>query len=303
MIPLRKNKNIFIATTLAGCLMAACISEGSLSDAPVAVMQYQNKPTEARLLDVAKSYAEAINANLDEGVIHPGLYAEYGVALARLGCLPQANTMFNNECHFFPNSRMYVKILKESLVPAYLADTLWDTTHINLTTLDTIAITYTPEELALQAQLSADPEYQKMLKAQQKEEREQQALDKKKERKEKERIRKEGQKAKQKAREQAKRDKEQAKRDAQRAKEDAVRAEQARQDSIARAERKLQKEEDRQRRKLQAEQDAQRREQERIAKKAARKQRREEFARKYEAWLIKNGYRQAPDSTDVGGKQ
>ena len=281
---------------------ASCVSEGSLTEAPTALMLYQVKPSDARLVAVAKSYAGAINANLDEGVIHPGLYAEYGVALARLGCFRQANTMFNNELQFFPNSRAYVQILKETLVPALATDTLWDTTRIDIATLDTIPVTLTPEEVAFRQAQAADPEYQKMLKAQQKEERQQQALDKQKEKKEKDKARKEEQKAKQKAREQAKRDKEQAKRDALKAKEDALRAEQARQDSIARAERKAQKALEKAERKRQAELDAQRREEERLAKREARKQRREDLARRYEAWLIKNGYREAPDSTEVETK-
>ena len=277
---------------------ASCVSEGSLTEAPAALMQYQVKPSDSRLVEVARSYAVAINANLDQGVIHPGLYAEYGVTLARLGCLTQANTMFNNELRFFPNSRWYVEVLKETLTPTLSADTLWDTTKIDLKSLDTIPVVLTPEEEALQQQLAADPEYQRLIKAQQKEERQQQALDKQKAKKEKDRARKEEQKAKQQAREQAKRDKEEARRAEQQAKEDALRAEQHRQDSIARAERQAQKALEKAERKRQAELDAQRREQERTAKREARKQRRQEFARKYEAWLIKNGYREAPDSTE-----
>lgn len=283
-----------------GCLMGACVSEGTLTEAPAALMLYQAKPSDSRLVEVAKSYAGAINANLDEGVIHPGLYAEYGVTLARLGCLAQANTMFNNERRFFPGSQWYVEVLKATLTPAFAADTLWDTTRIDLKTLDTIPVTLTAEEEALQRQLATDPEYQRMLKEQQREERDQQALEKEQAKKDKDRARKEEQKAKQKAREQAKRDKEQAKRDAIKAKEDALRAEKARQDSIARAERQAQKALEKAERKRQAELDAQRRDKERIAKREARKQRIDDFARRYEAWLIKNGYREAPDSTNVG---
>ena len=295
----RTKRNITVIV-LAGCLLvAACISEGTLTEAPAALMQYQSKPSDKRLVAVAKAYAGAINDNLDEGVVHPGLFAEYGVALARLGCLPQANTMFNNELHFFPGSQWYIEVLKTTLTPGCVADTLWDTTKIDLKTLDTIPVVLTAEEVALQRQLDADPEYQRQLKALQKEEREQQAIEKQKTKKERDRARKEEQKAKKQAREQAKRDKEQAKRDAQRAKEDALRAEQQRQDSIARAERQAQRALEKEERKRQAELDAQRREEERIAKREARKQRREEFARKYEAWLIKNGYREAPDSTKV----
>lgn len=283
--------------------MAGCVSEGSLTEAPATLLLYQSKPSDSRLVEVAKAYAGAINDNLDEGVVHPGLYAEYGVTLARLGCLPQANTMFNNELRFFPGSRWYVEVLKATLVPAFAADTLWDTAHIDIKTLDTIPLTLTAEEEALQRQQAADPEYQRMLKARQKEEREQQALDKQKAKKEKDRARKAEQKAKKKAREQAKRDKEIARLDALQAKKDALRAEQERQDSIARAERQAQRALEKEQRRQQAEIDAQKREEERLAKREARKQRREEFARKYEAWLIKNGYREAPDSTNVQPQQ
>ena len=273
---------------------ASCVSEGTLTEAPAALVMYQTKPSDSRLVEVAKSYAEAINANLGEGLIHPGLYAEYGVTLARLGCLQQANTMFNNELRFFPGSQWYIEV-----TPAFAADTLWDTTRINIKSLDTIPVTLTDEEEALQRQQASDPEYQRFIKAQQREEREQQAIEKEKTKKEQKRARQEEQKAKKKAREQAKREKEAAKRAEKQAKEDAIRAEQQRQDSIARAEQKAQKTLEKQERQRQAELDAQRREQERQARREARKKRREEFARKYEAWLIKNGYREAPDSTDV----
>ena len=82
-------------------MLAACYNEGRLVVNPAPLAQYQFKPTEARMLETAKAYAEAINQNLKQGAIHPGLYADYGVALARLGCLEQANTMFNNEKAFF----------------------------------------------------------------------------------------------------------------------------------------------------------------------------------------------------------
>lgn len=280
-------------------LLTSCVSEGTLTEAPAALVMYQTKPSDSRLVEVARSYAEAINANLGEGLIHPGLYAEYGVTLARLGCLQQANTMFNNELRFFPGSQWYIEVLKATLTPAFAADTLWDTTRINIKSLDTIPVTLTDEEEALQRQQASDPEYQRFLKAQQREEREQQAIEKEKAKKEQKRARQEEQKAKKKAREQAKREKEAAKRAEKQAKEDAIRAEQQRQDSIARAEQKAQKALEKQERQRLAELDAQRREQERQARREARKKRREEFARKYEAWLIKNGYREAPDSTDV----
>lgn len=236
-------KRTIIALLAATLLCSACYNEGQLMENPAPLMQYQSKPTEARLLAVAKGYAQAINSNLEKQTPHPGLYAEYGVTLAKLGCLQQANTMFNNERLLFPNSTTYIDILKQTLVPTLAAVTLCDTSRIDTASLDTIRISYTPEEIALQNQINNDPEYQRMLKQQMKEEREQQALAKKEAQKEKAKQKKAEQKAKakqkkadQKAKEQAKKAalkerekekaaaekaKQQAKKDAAKAKEQA----------------------------------------------------------------------------------
>ena len=138
-------KKYIIMLLLAGGLLAACVNDGTLVSEPTAVMQYQRNPTQARLLALAHAYAEAVNLNLDEGVAHPGLYADYGVALAQLGCPEQANIMFNNEKLFFPHSAPYVDMLKQTLTPAYAADTRTDTSHIDLATLDTIRVTLTAD--------------------------------------------------------------------------------------------------------------------------------------------------------------
>lgn len=172
-------KKAFFATLMA-CLafmMAACYNEGTLVTNPAPLTEYQFKPTQAKLLKVAKAYAESINDNLAHKTLHPGLYADYGVALAQLGCLDQANTMFNNEKAFFPNSTAYVDMLIKTFTPQQAGDRHIDTSHIDLKTLDTIAVVLTPEEEALQRQLEEDPEYQRMLKQQQKEEKEQKAIE------------------------------------------------------------------------------------------------------------------------------
>ena len=205
-------KKYIIMLLLAGGLFAACVNDGTLVSEPTAVMQYQRNPTQARLLALAHAYAEAVNLNLDEGVAHPGLYADYGVALAQLGCPEQANIMFNNEKMFFPHSAPYVDMLKQTFAPAYAADGRTDTSHIDLSTLDTIRVTLTAEELALQEQLANDPEYQKQLKMQQKEERAQQALTKQQEKKARDKAKKEEKKAKEKAKKDAQRAKSKPKR-------------------------------------------------------------------------------------------
>lgn len=169
-------KRTAIWAIIAAILATSCYNEGKLVDNPAPLMQYQFKPTEASLLAVAKAYAEAINANQKNNVMHPGQYADYGVALAQLGCREQANVMFNNEKTFFPNSSKYVDYLKQTLTPYYASDNHADTTRIDIKTLDTIHITLTPEEIALQQQIESDPEYQQLQKQLQKEEREQKAI-------------------------------------------------------------------------------------------------------------------------------
>ena len=208
---------------LGSCLLAGCYNQGQLvlNSAPLA--QYQFKPTEARLLETAKAYADAINHNLEQHAIHPGLYADYGVALAKLGCRQQAHTMFNNEKAFFPNSAPYVDYLIRTLTPQYAADKHIDTSHIDLKSLDTIHITLTAEEETLLRQQLNDPEYQRMVKQQLKEEKEQKALETKKAKRQQAKAKEQERKAKIKAKEKAKREKEAAKKAADKAKKQEAR--------------------------------------------------------------------------------
>ena len=205
-------KKVIFAALLAGSMLTACYNEGTLVVNPAPLAQYQFKPTEARLLEAAKAYAEAINQNLEQKAIHPGLFADYGVALARLGCLEQAYTMFNNEKTFFPNSTAYVDYLISTLTPRQTGDKHIDTSRIDLKSLD-----LTPEEVAFQQQLENDPEYQKMLKQQMKEEKEQKALETKKAKKELSKAKEAERRAKVKAKEKAQKEKEAAKKEAEKA--------------------------------------------------------------------------------------
>ena len=209
---MKRIKIYTVLCLLAAGLVAACSGEGSLVEVPATLMRYQHHPTEARLLALAKSYAEAINRNLEQQTPCPGQYADYGVALARLGQNTQANIMFNNEKMLFPNSSQYVDFLKQSLTPNQAADMRTDTTRINVEALDSIPITYTPEEEALRRQQAEDPDYKRLMK--------------------------------QKAQEQCKKEAE-AKREARKAQrlaeQEAQRAERARQDSISRAQKQVSK--------------------------------------------------------------
>ncbi len=218
---IRKSILLPLAATL---LLTACYNEGTLVNNPAPLMHYQHKPTQVRLLALCKTYAEAINNNLDARVIHPGQYADYGIVLAQLGCLKQANVMFNNEKTFFPNSSKYVDFLKQTYTPKLAADNHFDTCKIDLKSLDTIKVEYTPEELAQQQQLEADPEYQKMLKQQQLEEKEAKVLAAKKAKAERAKAKEAERKALAKEKEKAKREKAEAKKAEQRAKEEAKKA-------------------------------------------------------------------------------
>ena len=207
---MKRIRTYTVLCVLAAGLAAACSGEGTLVEVPATLMRYQHHPTEARLLALAKSYAEAINRNLEQQTPCPGQYADYGVALARLGQNTQANIMFNNERLLFPNNSQYVDFLKQTLTPALAADTRTDTTRIDVDALDSIRITYTPEEEALRRQQAEDPEYNRLMK--------------------------------QKAQEQRKKEAE-AKREARKAQrlaeQEAQRAERARQDSISRAQKQV----------------------------------------------------------------
>lgn len=216
---MKRYKTITIATVLVACLSAAgCIQQGTMVGVPATLALYQHKPTEAKLLAVAKSYAEAINSNLKQQTPYPGQYADYGVALAQLGCLEQANIMFNNEKMLFPNSSAYIDCLKTALTPTFSNDNRIDTSSIDLHTLDTIPVNYTPEEEALRRQQADDPEFKRMMKEQAREERRRQAEINKKARAEREKARR-------------------AQREAERA---AKAAEKAMQDSITRAQKQIQ---------------------------------------------------------------
>ncbi len=233
-----KRHRLYLTLLATAALLSACASDGTLVQEPATLMQYRQKPTDARLLALAKSYAKAINENKKEQTVRPGLYADYGVALAKLGCTEQANIMFNNEKMLFPNSTTYVNTLKETLTPAYINDIRTDTTEILMVNLDTIHVELTAEELHIQEMLAKDPEYQKMLKEKQKEAKEQAAIAKDKEKKLKDKQKKAEQEANAKAKAEAQKAKAEAKKAEMKAKEEAREAEKKANEEAKKAEQK-----------------------------------------------------------------
>ena len=115
------TKKLMIA--LGVLLLAAC--SGQYIGVPRnTVLSYQARPTYGHLYDMAEAYAVAINNAVAADTMHPGMYAEYGVALALMGHDGEACLMLNAEARAFPQSRLLVQRIKQRLMPDLVADTL-----------------------------------------------------------------------------------------------------------------------------------------------------------------------------------
>ena len=125
-------RNRLIITIIAGLLTAAC--SGQYKGMPrEEVLDYQTRATYGSLHAMATAYAEAINAAVKEDTLHPGMYADYGVALAMMGHKGTACRMFNAEMRACPESRGMVMRVKAHLLPDMMNDTvanLYDTANI-----------------------------------------------------------------------------------------------------------------------------------------------------------------------------
>ena len=89
-----------------------------------AMLDYQTNSTYGSLYALATAHAENLNAAVKADTLHPGMYAEYGVALALMGHDGEACRMLNAEAKAFPESRQLVRRIKERLLPAMVDDTL-----------------------------------------------------------------------------------------------------------------------------------------------------------------------------------
>ena len=115
------TKKLMIA--MGALLLAAC--SGQYVGVPRnTVLSYQARPTYGHLYDMTEAYAVAINNAVAEDTMHPGMYAEYGVALALMGHDGEACLMLNAEARAFPQSRLMVQRIKQRLMPDLLADTM-----------------------------------------------------------------------------------------------------------------------------------------------------------------------------------
>jgi len=104
-------------------LLASC--SGEYVGVPRAdVLRYQTVSTYGALHELATSYARSLNDAVRVDTLHPGMYAEYGVALALMGHTGTACRMLNAEMKTFPESRGMVQRIKKRLMPDMLVDTL-----------------------------------------------------------------------------------------------------------------------------------------------------------------------------------
>ncbi|MDY6370695.1 MAG: DUF4810 domain-containing protein [Bacteroidales bacterium] len=124
------SKGTFIL--LATLLLSAC--SGTYHGLPRAEMlAYQTYRTHGSLHALALAQAQAINDAVEADTLHPGQYADYGVALALMGHKSAACRMLNAEIKAFPESRSLVYRIKQRLMPDLLLDTAAtarDTAHL-----------------------------------------------------------------------------------------------------------------------------------------------------------------------------
>ena len=88
------------------------------------ILSFQTQGTYGSLHTLAMAYGEAINSAIKADTLHPGMYADYGVALALMGHRGTSCRMLNSEIRAFPESRAMVRRIKQHLLPDMLDDTL-----------------------------------------------------------------------------------------------------------------------------------------------------------------------------------
>lgn len=101
---------------MAALLLAGC-SGRYIGQPREAMLAYQTEPTYGSLYSLASAYADNINAAVDADTLHPGMYADYGVALALMGHNEEACRMLGVEVKAFPQSLGMVSRIAERLLP------------------------------------------------------------------------------------------------------------------------------------------------------------------------------------------
>lgn len=202
---------IFMA--LACCLMAltSCSSSKSANTAAL-MLKYQYTQDQADLVNLSKAYGSTISRTMREKAPNPGECADYAVSLAILGHPVEANTWFNLEVHYYPNSAQYVEQLKVQMIPQFAKDTSTSATIADLSAHEQAAAAEGAETVSANDQAAA-PVKVKLTKKEKKKLARQKAKAKKKAKRDKEKAKKAKAKAKKNAKKAATKQKEQAKRE------------------------------------------------------------------------------------------
>ena len=108
------KKTIYIA--FAAILLAGC-SGRYIGQPREAMLLYQTEPTYGSLYSLASAYADNINAAVAADTLHPGMYADYGVALALMGHNEEACRMMNVEVKAFPQSIGMMRRISARILP------------------------------------------------------------------------------------------------------------------------------------------------------------------------------------------
>ena len=103
-------------------LLTACSGQ-YIGQPREAMLLYQTQPTYGSLYELSDAYAQTINAALKDDTLHPGMYADYGVALALMGYNDEACRMMNAEVAAFPQSNGMVRRITGRLLPGCTIDT------------------------------------------------------------------------------------------------------------------------------------------------------------------------------------
>ncbi|MBP3762571.1 MAG: DUF4810 domain-containing protein [Bacteroidales bacterium] len=112
-----------LCVAAAFLVVAAC--SGRYAGMPRAeLLAYQTQHTYGSLHTLAAELSRSIQSAVKADTLHPGMYADYGVALALMGQKEAACRMLNAEVAAFPESRAMVQRIKQRLMPDLLGDTL-----------------------------------------------------------------------------------------------------------------------------------------------------------------------------------
>ncbi|MBP5676902.1 MAG: DUF4810 domain-containing protein [Bacteroidales bacterium] len=87
------------------------------------MLAYHTKSTYGSLYELADAYSQSINSALNVDTLHPGMYADYGVALALMGHEEEGCRMLNAEAAAFPQSGNIMRRIALQLMPSCRIDT------------------------------------------------------------------------------------------------------------------------------------------------------------------------------------